>query len=350
MDQQPQTARPARFSIVRLVQIALGLALLAFLVVRAVPTWQGQGDLFALRLGRLGVPMYGLMLMSGAVAGALVSEWEARRRSLEVGHVWNILFWGLILGVTVSRLWYVAGRLDYFGHDPLAIIGIKGGQFAGLRGLTIHGALLGAVVAVLLYAWWQKLNFWTWLDIGTYGFIVGQAVGRWGNFYNQEAYGWRTTLPWGLRIAAQYRMDAVHRVAGVPYILPEYSKLAPGSPSCAPGLACYTNLALYPETTRFHPTFLYEFLWNLAMCAFLLWLARRPGQRLLSGEVFFLYGVLTAVGRFGIEFLRVDSEYVGRFPVAQSVSVGMLVLCGGLLLVRRWRWKKRATGVRRPAE
>jgi len=328
-----------RFRLAWLVQGVVALALLAFLVVRAVPAWQGKGDPIAFHLRVLSVPLYGLMLMSGAFCGALLSEWEARRRGLKEEHVWNILAWGLVVGVAISRLWYVLGRLDYYDRDVLAIIGIKDGRFVGLRGLTIHGALMGAVLAVVLYAWLRRLDFWTWLDIGAPGFVLGQAIGRWGNFYNQEAYGWRTTLPWGLRIRAEFRMDALHTVNGMRYILPEYNKMALGSARCSPGLACYTDMGLYPETTRFHPTFLYESLWSLAICILLLWLTRRYGERLVRGEIFWIYGILYAAGRFGIEFLRVDSEYLGRFPVAQTVSVGLFLLCAAFLVARRWIWK-----------
>lgn len=327
-----------RWSAGQIVGRLLALAFVGYVISQAIPTWQGRGDPVAFRLVGLEVPWYGIMLMTGALVGALVGEWEARRRGLDPDHVWNILLWGLILGVTVSRIWYVLGNVPYYFSDPLRIIGIEGGRFVGLRGLTIHGALLGAVLAVVLYAWREGLNFWTWIDVGGPGFVMGQAIGRWGNFFNQEAYGWRTSLPWGLRIAPRFRIDALSYIGN---ILPEYSKLVPGSPVCdAPNLACYSQVSKFPfETTLFHPTFLYESLWNAAVCGLLLYLAGRYRERLVPGEIFFLYGILYAIGRFGIEILRVDSLYLGRFPAGQVVSVGLFLLCAALIAGRRWFWR-----------
>jgi phosphatidylglycerol:prolipoprotein diacylglycerol transferase len=324
------------------------VALAIVMVIRGVPTWRGEGHPGLFEIGGFTVRLYGVMLMTGAFAGALVGQAEARRRGLNEEHVWNILFWGLIFGVIFARLWFVVGRWSYYTANPLEIIGIERGRFVGLRGLTLHGALIGAIVSLLFYTRRRRIDFFTWLDVGAPGFVMGQSVGRWGNFFNQEAYGWRTSLPWGLRIGAEFRIDAVHRVNGVRYILPEYSKLALGSPECGQGLACYTNLSLYPPETRFHPTFLYESLWNFLLCLFLLWFARRFGERLVRGEVFWVYGILYSVGRFANEFLRVDSEYLGPYPAAQVVSVVILVISLGFLVGRRWIWK-RAPGALPPS-
>ncbi len=336
MDEQREQEQGRRWTWDRILVLAVVVAFVAYLVSQAVPNWRGEGDPVFVQIGNREIPWYGVLLMTGALVGALVGEWEARRRGLDTEHVWNILLWGLILGVTVSRLWYVLGNPNYYFSDPLRIIGVEDGRFVGLRGLTIHGALFGAVLAAFLYTWRKKLPFWTWLDVGAPGFVIGQAIGRWGNFFNQEAYGWRTTLPWGLRIAPQYRIDALSPVGNY---LPEYSKLLPGLslPTCVEGLACYRNLTVYPfETTRFHPTFLYESLLNLSICLLLLYIAGRYRDRLVPGEIFWFYGMLYAVVRFGIEFLRVDSLYLGPYPVGQVVSVGLFLLCAVGLGVRRW--------------
>jgi phosphatidylglycerol:prolipoprotein diacylglycerol transferase len=329
-----------RWTIDRILILVLAVAFAAYVISQAIPNWRGEGDPVALRIGTREIPWYGIILMCGALAGALVGEWEARRRGLDPEHTWNILLWGLVLGVTVSRLWYVLGNVPYYFSDPLRIVGIENGRFVGLRGLTIHGALAGAVVAVILYTWRQKLNFWTWIDVGAPGFVMGQAVGRWGNFFNQEAYGWRTRLPWGIRIVREFRIDAFSAVGNY---LPEYSKLVPGSPTCDQvGLACYRNMDFYPfESTLFHPTFLYEHLLNLSICLLLLYISGRFRKRLVPGEIFFLYGMLYAIVRFGVEYLRVDSLYLGPYPAGQVVSVGLLLLCGAFILVRRLVYRNR---------
>jgi phosphatidylglycerol:prolipoprotein diacylglycerol transferase len=313
-----ETKKPRRLSFVQIALIVVGVVALGFFAVQVVKIWNGAGDPVAFRLGPLQVRWYGIILMTGALCGALVGEWEARRRGWNPDHVWNLLLWGLILGVVVSRLWYVVASPDLL-RDPLAIIGFVNGQFVGLQGLTIHGALAGAVLAAALYTWVKKLRLFEWLDVGAVGFVMGQAVGRWGNFFNHEAYGLPTTLPWGLRIPAPYR------------------------------LAPYTDMTLYPETVRFQPTFLYESLYNLAVCALLLYLARRYGEKMIPGEVFWLYGMFYGVGRFFLEFVRVDSIYLGAFPAAQIVSVGLFVLCAAILAVRRWLFKCKTYGEQVPA-
>lgn len=312
------TSEPRRLSLWQIVLILLGIAALVFFAIQAAHIWNGEGDPIAFRLGPLKVRWYGIILMTGALCGALVGEWEARRRGWNPDHVWNLLLWGLLLGVFMSRLLYVVGSPDLF-RDPLAIVGFVNGQFVGLQGLTIHGALIGAVVAAALYAWSKKLRLLDWLDVGAVGFVMGQAVGRWGNFFNHEAYGQPTTLPWGLRIPAGYRLSP------------------------------YTDMRQYPETTRFHPTFFYESLYNLAVCGLLLYLARRYGEKMIPGEVFWLYGMLYGIGRFFLEFLRVDSIYLGAFPGAQIVSVGLFVVCAALLVARRWIFKCQTYGERATA-
>ncbi|MGC9024419.1 MAG: prolipoprotein diacylglyceryl transferase [Chloroflexia bacterium] len=295
---------------VRLLFLLLALALVVTLAIRGVDTWQGRGDPVAFRIGALEVRWYGIILMSGALAGGFLGEYQARRRSLHPDHARNILLWGVVAGVIVSRLWYVLGSWKEFARDPLRIIGFENGVFVGLRGLTIHGALLGAVLAVALYTWRNRLDFWGILDLGAPCFVLGQAVGRWGNFFNMEAYGPPTTLPWGLYIGQGHRIPP------------------------------YNDMLTYPPSTRFHPTFLYESLMNLAICLFLLWVLRRYGEHLVRGEVFFFYVMLYSAGRFGLEFLRTDSVMLGPFPAAQVTSVGLFVLAVLLLVARRWIWRK----------
>jgi phosphatidylglycerol:prolipoprotein diacylglycerol transferase len=143
---------------------------------------------------------------------------------------------------------------------------------------------------------------------------IGQAFGRWGNFFNQEAYGRPTTLPWGLRI------DPEHRIA--PY-----------------------NAEPYGEATRFHPTFLYESLWNFGVVAALFWIERRFRRRLLSGDIVMLYGILYSIGRFWIEGLRTDSLCIdgvggsceGALRTAQVVSIVAIGVLSAILAFRHLR-------------
>jgi phosphatidylglycerol---prolipoprotein diacylglyceryl transferase len=181
-------------------------------------------------------------------------------------------------------------------------------------GLAIHGALLGAGGATVYYTWRHNLSLLRWLDICLPTVLVGQALGRWGNFFNQEAYGRPTTLPWGLDIAPEHRIPP------------------------------YDDLVQYPATTRFHPTFLYESLWNITALGLILWLERRFRERLKPGDSALLYGALYSVGRFFTEGLRTDSLCVGPssldgscaggLRVAQIVSLATVLICAALLA---WR-------------
>jgi phosphatidylglycerol:prolipoprotein diacylglycerol transferase len=201
----------------------------------------------------------------------------------------------------------------YANRPLLEILNPQGG------GLAIHGAIVGALVAVLIYTRRHRLPLLTWLDICVPTLLIGQAIGRWGNFFNQEAYGRPTTLPWGLDIAPEHRIPP------------------------------YDNLQQYPPSTRFHPTFLYESLWDTSALLLILWIERRFRDWLRPGDSALLYGVLYSAGRFFTEGLRTDSLCVGPYTldgscagglrIAQLVSLAALVICGMLLA---WRHRPRA--------
>lgn len=252
---------------------------------------------------------YGVLIVSGALLAGMLAARRARSRGEDPEHVWNLLLLGMLLGVIGARAYYVAFEWPrYAGRPLLEIINPQGG------GLAIHGALLGAVVAAVYYTRRYHLQLLTWLDICLPTFLVGQAVGRWGNFFNQEAYGRPTTLPWGLDIPADHRVPP------------------------------YDDLTQYPVSTRFHPTFLYESIWNIGALGLILWLERQFRNRLRAGDSALMYGVLYSLGRFFTEGLRTDSLCVGPYTldgscagglrIAQLVSLAAVVVCGAALV---WR-------------
>ncbi|MFM8321209.1 MAG: prolipoprotein diacylglyceryl transferase, partial [Chloroflexota bacterium] len=183
--------------------------------------------------GSLWIRFYGMILMSGALAGALLASWQARRRGKDPEIVWDALIWLLIAGLVGARLWHIftpppsmaAQGLTtafYLTHPRDALAVWEGG-------LGIPGAVIGGALALLLYCRRNKLSFAEWADIAAPGLALGQAIGRWGNFVNQELYGRPTNLPWAIPIAPQHRL---------------------------PGFEQYTH---------FHPLFLYESLCSLAL-------------------------------------------------------------------------------------
>ncbi|MBC8077239.1 MAG: prolipoprotein diacylglyceryl transferase [Chloroflexales bacterium] len=253
----------------------------------------------------LTVHWYGVIIMSGAALAA----WMVARRAKSLGydpeHVWNTLMVALVVSIICARAYYVAFEWPRFAGRPfLEIIDPRTG------GIAIHGAIFGAIIAAIGYARFNKLPILRWLDICVPGLLLGQAVGRWGNFFNQEAYGRPTTLGFGVDIDDNYRLPP------------------------------YNDLQTYPPGTLFHPTFLYESLWNFAGVALLLWLDRHfgtgaPASRrwLRPGDLLAIYAIYYSVGRFWVEGLRTDSlctngvggDCSGALRTAQLVS---LVLIG----------------------
>ncbi len=249
---------------------------------------------------------YGLIIVTGILAAAMVAAWMARRDDKEPDHVWNGVIWVVIVAVIFARIWHVlfpsissveAGRTAQwylthpfdFNNGPFIIWG---------GGLSIFGAVLGGALGVVLYAYREKLDILSWLDISAVVVPLGQAIGRWGNFANEELYGRPTNLPWGLKIEN-------------------------------PPLQ-------YAGYTRFHPLFLYESLWNLITFGVLLWIWLRFRDRLKRGDVLLIYLILYPTARFFLEFLRIEVTLSGGINVSQAVSASA-ALISMLLLIYRHR-------------
>jgi phosphatidylglycerol---prolipoprotein diacylglyceryl transferase len=257
--------------------------------------------------GDLWIRYYALILMAGAVAGAWLATREARRRNLDPDIVWDALFWLLIAGIIGARLWHilfppasmVAQGIDtwfYLTHPLDAINTTKGG-------LGIPGAVIGGALALYMFCRKRKLSFATWIDIGAPAVALGQVIGRWGNYINQEVYGYPTDLPWAVTI------DEFHRMPG------------------------YENFATY------HPLFLYESLWNLALLGLLLYLGRRFADRLIAGDLFLVYLIGYPLGRFLLEFLRLDAAELGGINANQAMMAVIGLAAAGLLFARhRFGW------------
>jgi phosphatidylglycerol---prolipoprotein diacylglyceryl transferase len=254
------------------------------------------------QIGPLYIRYYGIILMVGALAGAWLAEREARRRGENGEMVWDGLVWALIGGIIGARLWHIftppASMVDqgittmYYLTHPLDALAIWHG------GLGIPGAVIGGGLALYFFCRRNKLSFLLWVDIAAPALALGQAIGRWGNFVNQELYGKPSNLPWAITIAPQNRL---------------------------PG---YENIA------RYQPLFLYESLWDLANMAFLLWLVRRYSDRLKTGDLFLIYLIIYPVGRFFLEFLRLDPSQVGGIDINQTLMAVVAILSTAVLVLR----------------
>ena len=246
----------------------------------------------AFRIGGFVLRLYSVMIMLGLVAGAWLATQEAKRRGEPPGYVLDALIFCVPLALIGARLYHVVSAWDYYQANPGQIPAIWQG------GIGIYGAVAGSILGMWIFTLWRRQSLLKWLDIGAPGLLLGQAIGRWGNFLNQELYGPPTDAPWGI------------------YIAPE------------------NRLAGYEGSERFHPLFFYEFLWNLLGVAVLLFVARRFRAKLKVGDITLMYGIVYPLGRFMLETYRFDAWKVSGFPTAMWVSLAAMLICGALLLRR----------------
>jgi len=245
---------------------------------------------------------YGILIMLGVVVGTLLARLEAKRRGLDPELVWDMLFWLVLAGIVGARIWHILpppGSMAkqgittyYYLTHPLDMFNIRKG------GLGIFGAVVGGALALYFYCRKKKISFWEIADIVVPGVALAQAIGRWGNYFNQELYGAPTNLPWKLYIDIQHRLQQ------------------------------------YSSVEYYHPLFAYESLWNLANMAFLLWLGRRFTNRLKVGDLFLIYLINYPIGRFFLEFLRLDPGQIGGVNINQIIMAIVALVAAGFLF---WR-------------
>ncbi len=241
-----------------------------------------------LNLGFIKIHYYGAIMAFAIAFGYIVTKYIA------IKHYKNLLNLKIlsdlfpiitIAGILGGRFYYVIVDYKYYIHHISEIPAIW------LGGLSIHGAILGGFLGGLLYLKYKHQKILIYADVFAYGLLLGQAIGRWGNYFNIEAYGLPTNLPWKMFVPIFYR--------DLKYLDYEY----------------------------FHPAFLYEFLWNL-LCFFVLYFVLRRFIQKYEGVTFFVYLILYSIGRIFIENLRIDSVlYVfNNIPVAIFVSIIIIVL------------------------
>jgi phosphatidylglycerol:prolipoprotein diacylglycerol transferase len=259
----------------------------------------------ALQIGPFSVFWYGIGYALGLAVAYAVMSWEARRR----GHDPDVLVNGLIV-VAVAAL--IGGRAyhvidqwqNLYASDPIKVV------LPPYTGLGVYGGLITGTIGAFVYARWRRVSFWTWTDIVAPGLFAMQAIARWGNFFNQELYGPPTTLPWGIAIQCDHRIAAY---------------------ACPPGSDPTATLGQH-----FQPLFLYESLAGLAGLIVVLFLARRFGGRLRTGELLGVFFVWYGIVRFALETQRADNWTFFTVPTAQIVSA-LFVLAGFAVIVGRRR-------------
>jgi phosphatidylglycerol:prolipoprotein diacylglycerol transferase len=247
----------------------------------------------AFHIGSLEIHWYGIMLVIAIIAGMFLARIEAKRRGENPDHVFTGMLLVVPLGFIGARVYHVIDKWSYYSQYPSEII--------GGAGLGIFGAVIGGAIGVFIYTKWKKLNMLRWFDIAAPAVILAQAIGRWGNYFNQEVYGKPTDLPWAIYIAPENRL---------------------------PG---------YESISHYHPLFFYESMLNLIGCIILLVIGRKYKNRLLDGDIFFIYLIYYSVVRFGLEWLRIDNWKIAGFPTACWVSIAAIIVSISIMICRRRR-------------
>lgn len=234
-------------------------------------------DPVAFELFGIDIRWYGILMALGILAGGLVFYMRAPRHGISRESVLDILIVAIPFGIVFSRLYYVIFTWENYSGDLWQILNFRGG------GLSVHGSLIGGILGAYIVARVKKIDFPEGLDAVVPGFAIAQAIARWGNFFNSEAHGGPTDLPFGIMVMGE----------------------------------------------KVHPTFLYESIWCLLLFFFLLWVDNR---RKFKGQTALLYGMLYSAERFFVEALRTDSLMIGPFRQAQVLSLLLIVVCGILYI------------------
>ena len=231
---------------------------------------------------------YGVLIGLGFLLGIAFCSRRAARFGLKADDVYDVMIWVIPCSILGARLYYVLFQLDYYAQHPQELFTVRNG------GLAIYGGVIAGVLAAYLVCRRKKIPFPAMLDCLCYGLLIGQIIGRWGNFLNREAFGAET------------------------------------------GIFCRMGLTAPDGTTVYvHPTFLYESLWNLGALLFLLWF-EKAGRRRFDGHCTTLYFLLYGLGRLWIEGLRADSLYLGAtgIRVSQALSLALVLASGALLIYK----------------
>ncbi|GAA0589629.1 prolipoprotein diacylglyceryl transferase [Virgibacillus siamensis] len=254
-------------------------------------------DRVFLELGPLTIYWYGVIIAFGVFIGLYLATKESDRLGLDKDLIIDLIVFAIPAAILFARIYYVVFEWDRYAGAPWWDV------FAVWEGgIAIHGALIGSVLTAIIYTRVKKISFWQLADIIAPSLILGQAIGRWGNFMNQEAHGGPVS-------------EAV------------YNNFLQYLPDFIMNQMCI-------EGTMYHPTFLYESLWNLLIFVFLLVLRR---YNPLRGEVFLSYVIAYSAGRFFIEGMRMDSLYIPGTDIrmAQFISVVLIIFVAGLMIYRR---------------
>jgi len=259
------------------------------------------------------IAFYGIIIGFGILAGLWVATRDAKRRGQDPDIYLDFVLYAIIISIMGARIYYVLFDWDNYKDDLLQILNLRAG------GLAIYGGVIGAVITV--YARVKKLSFFSLADTGCLGLITGQIIGRWGNFFNCEAFGGYTDSLFAMRIRrALVNENMISRE-----------------------LLNHLIVKDGVEFIQVHPTFLYESVWNLCVLAFMLWYRKR---KRFDGEMLFIYLLGYGLGRVWIEGLRTDQLifFSTGIPVSQALSLILVVISTLVLFCKHRQIRKKSKG------
>lgn len=253
------------------------------------------------------IAYYGIVIVTGMLIGVAIAMHEAKRTGQNPDQYIDLAMIGIAAGIVGARIYYVVFAWDSYKDDLLSIFNIRQG------GLAIYGGIIGACIAVAIYCRVKKLHFFQVMDTASMSIVFGQIMGRWGNFFNREAFGGYTDNLFAMQLPVsavrqneitQEMWDHLVTIDGIDFI-------------------------------QVHPTFLYESLWNVGVLLILIWYRKHTK---FHGEPFFMYLAGYGLGRAWIEGLRTDQLLlpVIGLPVSQMLSIALVLVCAGVIL-----WKRR---------
>lgn len=255
------------------------------------------------------IKFYGVIIAFGFLLAVLFGGRMAYKWKMSIDKMLDVLIYGTIGGILGARLYFVAFQWEYYSQNLSEIFSVWEG------GLAIYGGLIGGIIAAFITCKFNKLNFYNLLDLAGMSFLIGQGIGRWGNFTNQEAFGSNTKMPWGM--TSEKVVD---------YITQNQALFA------EKGITMDPNVPV-------HPTFLYESIWCIAGFFILYTICKK--YRKFSGQIILCYGIWYGIGRTIIEGFRTDSLYIlnTSLRVSQLLSLLLVIICSAALIVLLKKYK-----------
>ena len=258
------------------------------------------------------IAFYGIIIGIGMLAGLWIAQSDAKRRGQDPELYLDFALYAIICSIIGARLYYVIFEWDYYKNNVLQIFNLRAG------GLAIYGGVIAGTITMIVYTRMKKISFFSMADTGVLGLVTGQIIGRWGNFFNCEAFGGYTDSLLAMRIRRALVNDNMlnadvlnHRIVenGVEYI-------------------------------QVHPTFFYESCWNLCLLLFMLWFRR---YKKYDGQMLWIYLLGYGIGRFWIESLRTDQLILfgTGLPVSQALSLVLILVAAGNLIWRGYQHRQK---------